>query len=565
MRSVSRSYETDILIVGGGGAAAMAAIEASRGGASSLIVCKDTFLGGATVQASSGTSVPFLPEDSPSIFYADAMKSGAYINNSKLVKALTEEAQQAFYGLERDGCILDRSPSGQIRSIKRSEGHSVLRSYSDRRQLHGIVSGLKRRVTEEKVNFLEERMLLRLFTDEGGVRGGLFFSLENGDFEVISAKAVILATGGCGQLYPVTTNAQCLTGDGYALAFEAGAELVDMEMVQFLPLAFPYPSTIRGTIIGMSSLFGPKVKLYNGLGERYMLRHDPEKQEYATRDVVARANYIEIQEGRGTKRKTIIVDPTENDRSLLKEYRKSHAVVYGMIAETFGEKAANWEATFEAIPSQHFMMGGVRIDENCRTSVGNLLCCGEVSGGVHGANRLAGNALTELFVFGRRAGRTAAEIARTASAAAVPDGLIRSSVKEWQAYLDSPEGLEPGRMRQKLQKIMWDNVGIVRNGEDIEKGLEALRRLQTKVNGVRTKCRSRHWNRQWLEALELQHMIRTAELIAVSALERKESRGSHFRKDYPSTDPAWLRNVIVSKDSGGGIGVRTLAPIGGEA
>ena len=288
------------------------------------------------------------------------MKSGAHINNQRLVKVLAEEAHDVFYGLEQYGLMLDRGPSGEMRSIKRSEGHSFLRSYADRRQFHGIVGGLKRAVTQEKIGLLEERMLLKLFTDEGAVRGGLFFSLADGTFESVSARVVILVTGGCGQLYSVTTNAQCLTGDGYALAFDAGAELIDMEMVQFLPLAFPRPSTMRGQLIGMCSLFGPNVKLYNGLGERYMLRHDPEKLEYATRDVVARANYTEIQEGRGTKRKTIVVDPTENDRSLVEQYRNSLAVAYDMIAETFGEKAARWEATFEAIPSQHFMMGGVQ-------------------------------------------------------------------------------------------------------------------------------------------------------------------------------------------------------------
>jgi fumarate reductase (CoM/CoB) subunit A len=564
MNGLVSTYETDILIVGGGGAAAMAAIEAKRNGVKPLIVCKDTFLGGATVQASSGTSVPFLPEDSPSVFFGDTVKSGAYINDRSLVKVLTEEAQQAFYDLERDGCLLDRSPSGDIRAIKRSEGHSVLRSYSDRRQLHGIVGGLKRKVLQEGINILEERMLLRLFTDEGGVQGGLFFSLEEGSFEIVSARVVVLATGGCGQLYSVTTNAQCLTGDGYALALDAGAELVDMEMVQFLPLAFPYPSAIKGCIIGMCSLFGTDVRLYNGRGERYMLRYNPEKAEYGTRDMVARANYMEIKEGRGTKKKTIIVDPTGNDRSRLEEYRKSHAVVYGMIAETFGEKAARWEAPFEAIPSQHFMMGGVRIDEQCRTAVRNLLCCGEVTGGVHGANRLAGNALTEVFVFGRRAGRQAAQAARAGRRAPVPRDVAQQAIGEMEAYLNNSEGVAPGLMRQRLQKTMWDNVGIVRDGASIEKGLKALRRLKNQGNAVRAKCRSRNWNREWLEALELRPMIRTAEMIAMSALERKESRGSHYRSDYPDIDQSWLKNVIVSNDGDGGPCIRTAAATGSD-
>ncbi len=565
MRPVSKKYHADILIVGGGGAAAMAALEAMRNGVKPLVVCKDTFIGGATVQASGGTSIPFLPEDSPAAFFSDTMKSGAQINNRRLVKVLAAEAHDVFYGLEQHGLLLDRGPHNEMRAFKRSEGHSFLRSYADRRQFHGIVGGLKRAVTQNKVDVLEERMLLKLFTDEGVVRGGLFFSLADGTFESVSARAVILVTGGCGQLYSTSTNAQCLTGDGYALAFDAGAELVDMEMVQFLPLAFPRPSTMRGQLIGMCSLFGPNVKLYNGLGERYMLRHDPEKLEYATRDVVARANYTEIQEGRGTRRKTIVVDPTENDRSLIEQYRNSLAVAYDMIAETFGEKAARWEAPFEAIPSQHFMMGGVRIDEDCQTAVRNLLCCGEVSGGVHGANRLAGNALTEILVFGRRAGRKAAQIAGTVPLKKIDPGADRAAVKEVQAYLNNQEGLSPGETRRKLQKLMWDKVGIVRSGDGLENALKGLSRLERIVGGVAARCRLGNWNRELLEALELRLMAKTAALIATSACARTESRGSHYRRDFSETDSAWCKNIILSKDHEGRIGVRISDPTGSES
>jgi fumarate reductase (CoM/CoB) subunit A len=477
------------------------------------------------------------------------VKSGAYINNEKHVKVLAQEAHDVFYGLEQYGLLLDRGPSGEMRAIKRSEGHSFLRSYADRRQFHGVVGGLRRGVIQENIGLLEERMLLKLFTDEGAVRGGLFFSLADGTFESVMARVVILITGGCGQLYSTSTNAQCLTGDGYALAFDAGAELVDMEMVQFLPLAFPRPSTMRGQLIGMCSLFGPSVKLYNGLGDRYMLRYDPEKLEYTTRDVVARANYTEIQEGRGTRRKTILVDPTENDRSCVGTYRVSLAVAYDMIAETFGEKAANWEAAFEAIPSQHFMMGGVRIDEDCRTTVANLLCCGEVSGGVHGANRLAGNALTEILVFGKRAGRKAAAIARATPVKQIHPEMARAAVRQTQVYLNNHDGVLPGRARQRLQTLMWDKVGIVRSGDDLEQALKALSRLERMADGVAARCRMRHWNRERLEALEFRLMVKTAKLIATSARERTESRGSHYRRDFPETDPAWRRNVILSKGS----------------
>jgi fumarate reductase (CoM/CoB) subunit A len=553
MIAVKDTYRPDILIVGGGGAAAMAALEAHRHGVKPLIVCKDTFLGGATVQASGGTAVPFLPEDSPDRFVADTLMSGAFINNKTLVKILAEEAKETIYGFEQEGFLLDRSFPSQIRGVKRSEGHSILRSYSDRRQAHGIVNFLHRRVLEEKIPLLEERMLLRLFTEEGEVRGGLFFSLEDGELEFICSRVVILATGGCGHLYSVTTNANCLTGEGYAIAFQAGAELVDMEMVQFLPLAFPFPPTLRGTIIGMCSLFGTKVKLYNGLGERYMERYAPKELEFATRDVVARANYLEIQEGRGTKRRTIVVDPRENDRAFLKVYRETSTVIYDMIAEAFGEKAASWQVPFEAIPAQHFMMGGVKIDEYCSSSVKNLFCCGEVSGGIHGANRLSGNALTEIYVFGKRAGRVAADrVPKASSDSPYPEG-IKGEVDRITALLNCSEGVSPFRLKQDLQKVMWDCVGIVRDREGLKRALKNIQNLKHRFRRISPRCREKRWNRQWLEVLEIGLMLDTAELIATSASQRQESRGSHYRRDFPKSDPDWVKNVVLCKGQDGGI------------
>ncbi len=536
----------------------MAALEANRHGVKPLIVCKDTFIGGATVQASGGTAIPFLPEDSPDTFVADTMECGGFLNNRNLVEVLSKEAKKVFCRLEQDGCLLDRSSPSQIRMVKRSEGHSVLRSYSDRRQTHGILNFLKRRVLEEGIPLLEERMLVKLFVEDGRVQGGLFFSLEDGDFELISARVVILATGGCGQLYSVTTNSNCLTGDGYGLAFQAGAELVDMEMVQFLPLAFPYPATVRGAIIGMCSLFGPNVKLYNGLGERFMERYAPKALEYATRDVVARAIYREIQEGRGTRKRTIIVDPTGNDRSRLKDYREISAVIYEMIAETFGEKAAAWQAPFEAVPSQHFMMGGVKIDKDCRTSVRDLLCCGEVSGGVHGANRLSGNALTEMYVFGRRAGRTAARLVAASPLKAPHPERVKDETKKIATLFDNPGGVSPLRLKGKLQKVMWDHVGIVRDGEGLRKALIRFGEVKRDLSRIHIQCKERHWNREWLEALELPLMVQAAELIATSALSREESRGAHYRKDFPDSDPGWVKNVFLSKDDHSGIRVNIV-------
>jgi len=244
----------------------------------------------------------------------------------------------------------------------------------------------------------------------------------------------------------------------------------------------------------------------------------------------------------------------------LKEYRDSSAVIYAMLAETFGEKAAAWEAPFEAIPSQHFMMGGVKIDQQCRSSVGNLLCCGEVSGGIHGANRLSGNALTEIYVFGKRAGQTAVDQAPGIPLKLPHPEIIRAEVGKVAALLNNPRGVSPFRFKQELQKAMWDCVGIVRDGEGLKRALENFCGLERKFCQISTKCKEKHWNRHWLEVLELGLMLQTAKLIATSALCRQESRGSHYRRDFPDPNPDWLKNIVLCKDEKGEIKIN-ITPV----
>jgi succinate dehydrogenase/fumarate reductase flavoprotein subunit len=232
-----------------------------------------------------------------------------------------------------------------------------------------------------------------------------------------------------------------------------------------------------------------------------------------------------------------------------------------MIAETFGEKAATWQAPFEAIPSQHFMMGGVKIDEYCRSAVRNLLCCGEVTGGVHGANRLSGNALTEMYVFGKRAGRQAADDASVAPLKPLHPEVVQAEVNnKMMTLLNNREGVLPSRFKQELQKITWDHVGIVRDGEGLKIALKKVRDLKRKLPRIYTKCKEKHWNRNWLEVLELGLMLQTAELIATSALSRQESRGSHYRRDFPESDQNWLKNIVLCKDQNGGIKIN-ITPV----
>jgi fumarate reductase (CoM/CoB) subunit A len=342
------------------------------------------------------------------------------------------------------------------------------------------------------------------------------------------------------------------------MAWDAGADLVDMEMVQFLPLAFPYPKSREGLNIGMCSLFGPGVKLYNRLGDRYMEKYDPERKEFSTRDIVARANYTEIKEGRGTENRTIIVDPREHDPSILQRFQSTHPHIYNMLKEVFGERTALWEEPFEAIPSQHFFMGGVVIDENCETGVPGLFAVGEVSGGVHGANRLAGSALTEVFVFGDIAGEKAALWAEKEKLVPPEEAEVKEEIDRLEGIFAAPQGgFRPFEVKRAIQNIMWDNLGLVRDEKVMKNALTALRSIQKNdLPYLTLGSRQIRYNRERMEAVEVGLMIKTAILVARAALSRQESRGSHYRTDFPVLDDKqWLKNTVLRKGANGEVDI----------
>jgi succinate dehydrogenase/fumarate reductase flavoprotein subunit len=405
--------KVDIVVIGGGASGALAAITAKRSGASVAFITKESQLvGGATVMAGGGTSLPLSPGDNGSVFFGDIMKSGQYLNNPKLVHLVADNAMEAFYNLENCDFLLDRKDLkhegvDSMRTVKQGEGHSYPRAYLDRREALGFCHGIAKTVMRNEIEIHTETVALRFLKKNGAVCGVTAYNIITGEFIVFSCKAVILAAGGLGALYEETTNSTVLTGDGYAMAYEAGAEMMDMEMVQFMPLTFPYPKIRRGKIVGMCSLLGPDVKLYNGLGERYMHKYDPVRKEFTTRDIGARANFTEIKEGRGTANNAIVVDNRDFKPEILNRWKATNPFRYRQCVQVYGEEAGNWKKPFEAIPSQHFFMGGVRIDEHLAASVPGLYAVGEVTGGVHGANRLSGVAFAEILALGPIAGREA--------------------------------------------------------------------------------------------------------------------------------------------------------------
>jgi fumarate reductase (CoM/CoB) subunit A len=553
-----KKFISDILIIGGGGAAAMAALAASRGGAKVTLISKENSLvGGATIMSAGGTCAVFKPEDSPDIFYNDIMRGGRYLNNPRLTRILAEKSTESVLKLEDYDFVLDKSSLNPALMVKKGEGHSFPRGYLDRREGLGFCHALGKALIGSKVDFHAETIAYKLISNHGQVVGAMGFSLVTGEHLVFNAKVVILATGGLGALYKITTNARTLTGDGYAMAWDAGAELIDMEMVQFLPLAFPYPKSRQGLNIGMCSHFGPGVKLYNGLHERYMEKYDPERMEFATRDVVARANFIEIEEGRGTKNGTIVVDPVEHDINYLKRFKSFHPHIYSMCKAIYGERAANWLEPFESIPSQHFFMGGVIINENCETSIPGLFAVGEVTGGIHGANRLSGCALTELFVFGDIAGENAMLRAKKEKLLPPIEHEVQEISDQLEEIFSRRQGVRPFEVKRAIGNIMWDHFGPSRDEEGMKKGLANLKNIQENdIPHLALASSDTRYNRERMEAAEVNLMIKNAILIAHAALSRRESRGSHYRSDFPlSDDKEWLRNIVLRKSVTGGLDI----------
>ncbi|NLI12184.1 MAG: FAD-dependent oxidoreductase [Peptococcaceae bacterium] len=544
-------YEkVDVLVIGGGIAGAIAALEVSKS-YSVMMISKDRVMGGASIQASGGMAIPGIAGEDLSVFVEDTLKGGEYINDRSLVKIFAEEGASYITYLEELGMVFDQDKEGKYRIYKRTEGHSAMRNYNDRRGCHEVGRVFKEKLVKSNVKLMEHTMVYDMKSVDGRIAACSAYSLKDGKIIHIAPKAVIMASGGYGRIYSVSDMSTGLTGECHGMALDCGAELMDMEMVQFIPLAFPFPEGMRGAFIGMCSIHGPDVRLYNSLGERFMERYQPDRKEYATRDQVARAIFTEIRDGRGTERGGVIVDTTNNDKSLLPRYKASTAAVYSALARVFGEKAANWEEPFEAAPSQHFCMGGIKIDGDCRTACKNLFAAGEITGGIHGANRLGGNALTEVTVFGKLAGKSVCKEVAEA------DWAKESDLEQYFAEQDAmvkdlfvkKGGVSGTQIKKALGEIMWECGGIVRIQEMIEKGLAQLAELKKEAETMHAE-EGDIWNYSLVEALEVKHMLKVSEAVLLSASMRKESRGSHYREDYPAKDEAYMSNMVIVQKEG---------------
>lgn len=536
-------HECDVLVIGSGGAGCRAAIEAKKFNLDVTIVSKGlSFKSGCTTLAEGGYNAAFGYvdlEDSTEAHFNDTMKGGADLNDKELVNILVNEAKGRLIELESYGAIFDRQESGKLNQ-RPFGGQSFRRTcFQGDRTGHEMMMALKEEVIRQNITTIDELAVTSLLMDEKNERviGATALSLKDSKFVIFKTKSVILASGGAGWLYPVTSNAIQKTGDGYALAYNAGADMIDMEEVQFHPTGMLYPESRKGVLV-TEAVRGEGGKLFNVKMERFMNNYD-ERGELATRDVVARAIYNEIREGRGTESGGVYLDVTHLSPELIEEKLET------MLLQFLDVGVDIRKQPMEVAPTAHHFMGGVRIKPTCETTVKNLFAAGEVAGGVHGANRLGGNALADTQVFGKRAGESAAKNAQN-----VKFEFNESSVENEEKKIQNlfKEGnIYPHELKKALMEVMWNYVAIIRNEEGLKLASEMIEEIREQMSDMTVPVGS-GYNKNLIDAIEIQNMITIASLVIQSALIRRESRGSQYREDFPFRDERWNRSIVMNKN-----------------
>jgi succinate dehydrogenase / fumarate reductase flavoprotein subunit len=561
------SYEVrehDVLIIGAGGAGLRAAIAAAEKGLSVGIVSKSLLGKAHTVMAEGGIAAAVGnvdPDDSWRQHFIDTLKSGKFLNNWRMAEIFTKEAPERVIELEQWGALFNRTPQGRI-SQRPFGGHTYRRlcHVGDRTGLE-MIRTLQEKVLTTDARVYMETTVTKLFKDASGrVVGALAYIRESGSFVHFKVKAVIMATGGWGRIFKVTSNSWEGTGDGCVLAYDAGAELVDMEMVQFHPTGMVWPPGVRGILV-TEGVRGEGGILRNAEGERYMERYDPEKMELSTRDVVARANYTEVTEGRGSEHGGVYLDITHlGYDGIMKKLPTMHEQFLKLADIDIAREP------MEVFPTVHYTMGGIKVDpETCATNVPGLFAAGECAGGLHGANRLGGNSLSDLLVFGRRAGLgVAGYVEQSSHGTEIEEREIRTEIERVLEPLEKPEGNEsPYLMQQELQAAMMEHANLMRNEGSLKEGLGKVLALKDRLGYIKVGG-TRLFNPGWHTAQDIRYLIQISEIILRTALERKERRGAQWRLDYDGPDEELGKiNFIVTKNDQGEVGIerREVQPL----
>jgi succinate dehydrogenase flavoprotein subunit len=541
------THEHDVLVIGAGGAGLRAAIEALAQGASVGVVCKSLLGKAHTVMAEGGIAAAMANVDSADDWrthFRDTMRGGKMLNNWRMAQLHAQEAPERVRELEQWGALFDRTEDGQI--LQRAFGGHTFRRLchvGDRTGLE-MIRTLQDRGVHMGFDVYMECTIARLLMDGPRCAGAIGYWREQGRFAVFKAKSVIIATGGIGKAWRITSNSWEYTGDGMALAYEAGADLMDMEFVQFHPTGMVWPPGVQGILV-TEAVRGEGGILRNKMGERFMERYDPKRMELSTRDLVARSIYTEVREGRGTEHGGAYLDISHKPAEYVKRKLPSMYHQFKELADVDITKGP-----MEVGPTCHYMMGGIRVHaETAQSSVPGLFAAGEAAAGLHGANRLGGNSLSDLLVFGRRAGIAAAKHAKEVSSPSIDAAQIDQAEKEALEPFQRKGGENPYAIHRDLQEVMQNLVGIYRNREDVQRALGELEKLRQRLSRVSVEG-SRMFNPGWHLALELKSMLTVSEAVARSALAREESRGAHSRIDFPNPDAAWgTKNTLIRRDA----------------
>jgi succinate dehydrogenase / fumarate reductase flavoprotein subunit len=569
-------FEHDVLVIGAGGAGLRAAIEASAAGVKVGVVSKSLLGKAHTVMAEGGVAAAMGnvdERDNWRVHFADTMRGGQYLNNPRMAELHAKEAPERVRELEAWGALFDRTKDGKI--LQRNFGghrYARLAHVGDRTGLE-MIRTLQDHGIHQGIDFHMECTVLTLLKDAERVVGAFCYERERGRFKLFKAKAVVLATGGIGRAFRITSNSWEYTGDGHSLAYHAGAALIDMEFVQFHPTGMIWPPSVRGLLV-TEGVRGEGGVLKNKDGRRFMFDEIPENYrsqtadneeegfrytqgdrnsrrppELLTRDHVARCIQKEVREGRGSPHGGVFLDIAWiKDRipNGAEHIKKKLPSMYHQF-----KQLADIDITQEAMeigPTTHYMMGGVRVDGDSQMSdVPGLFAAGECGAGLHGANRLGGNSLSDLIVFGMRAGKYAAGFAKKNGAVTVDTTQADAAARAALAPFERSGNDNPFAVQHELQGMMQELVGIVRVEKEMQTALVKLSILKERADVVPAPG-NREYNPGWHTALDLQNLMTISEAITRSALERKESRGAHFRDDYPSKDPAYGSfNTLIRK------------------
>jgi succinate dehydrogenase flavoprotein subunit len=578
------TYDTftyDVLIVGAGGAGLRAAIEAATSGVSVGLICKSLLGKAHTVMAEGGMAAAMAhndDRDSWRVHFADTMRGGQYVNNWRMAELHAKEAPDRVRELEAWGAVFDRTPDGRINQ-RNFGGHRYprLAHVGDRTGLE-LIRTLQDHAVYTGMTVHMEHTVVDLILDGGRAAGVVAYDRERGRFHLFVAKAIVLATGGIGRAYRITSNSWEGTGDGHALAYRAGAELIDMEFIQFHPTGMVWPPSVRGILV-TEGVRGEGGVLKNSEGRRFMFddipdnykpqtASDPEEgwrytqgdksarrpPELLTRDHVARCINREVKAGRGSPHGGVYLDIAwikEKIKDSEAHIRRKLPSMYHQFKEL-----ADLDITKEPMevgPTTHYVMGGIRVDGDTQMStIPGLFAAGECASGINGANRLGGNSLSDLIVFGKRAGEYAAKYAKENGAARVDDGAATRAIQEALAPFDrGATGENPYKVQSELQDTMQSLVGIVRTEREMQEALTRIQGFKDRASRVGVTGR-RDYHAGWHTALDLRNLLDVSEAVARSAIERKESRGGHFREDHPDKVAEFATfNIMVKKGSAG--------------